>query len=161
MARAGKKRKTMKVYKSPNKRDRRGDSPLPYYTRMEAVGGCCALRETFASVVAACVPCSMPDAVCDACDGGGVERPQGGGGYDHPTKVQQNRAQTDNHLSLSAILSFHSFLLVLFSVIISLTCPLPLSFVPTFLVPCPLFYGFAAILETPGVLGTLFMDVAL
>ena len=137
----------MKVSKSPNKRDRRGCSPLPYYTRMEAAGGCYAPCETFAIAVAACVPCSMPDAVCDAGDGGGVERPQGGGGYDHPTKVQQKRVQTDNHLSLSAILPFHSFLLVLFSVIISLTCPL--------------FFGFAAILETPGVLGTLFMDVEL
>ena len=25
----------------------------------------------------------------------GMERPQGGGGVDHPTKVQQNKAQTD------------------------------------------------------------------
>jgi hypothetical protein len=50
------------------------------------------VRET--CVPAVCAPALgvLPDAVC----GVGM-RPQGGGGVDHPTKVQQNKAQTEIH----------------------------------------------------------------
>jgi len=62
------------------------------------------VRET--CVPALCAPKTSASAF--AC-GGGVERPQGGGGVDHPTKVQQNKAQTEIR-SLSFVISsfFHS-----------------------------------------------------
>lgn len=52
--------------------------------------------------------CALPDVVV-----GGVERPQGGGGVDHPTKVQQKRAQTEIR-SLSILLFSALYFLVVF-----------------------------------------------
>ena len=46
----------------------------------------------------ACKPSVIAVGAAVSCDGsGGGVRPQGGGGVDHPTKVQQNRVQTDIH----------------------------------------------------------------
>ena len=50
------------------------------------------VRETCVPAVSAPALGVSPDAVCWA----GM-RPQGGGGVDHPTKVQQNKAQTETH----------------------------------------------------------------
>ena len=62
------------------------------------------VRESCVPAVSAPALGVLPDAVC----GAGM-RPQGGGGVDHPTKVQQNKAQTEIR-SLSFVTSsfFHS-----------------------------------------------------
>jgi len=49
----------------------------------------------------ACKPSVIAVGAAVSCDGrGGGVRPQGGGGVDHPTKVQQRKAQTDTDFSL-------------------------------------------------------------
>ena len=55
--------------------------------------------------IASSVPYSMPDAACFVAVGCGVERPQGGGGYDHPNKVQQRKAQTEIFITPGAIVT--------------------------------------------------------
>ena len=50
----------------------------------------------------ACKPSVIAVDAAVSCDGrGGGVRPQGGGGVDHPTKVQQRKAQTESRFSLS------------------------------------------------------------
>ena len=75
-------------------------------------------------------------------DGGrGAVRPQGGGGVDHPTKVQQRKAQTESRFSLSYypwISSAKSK-----SLLQSSLSSLLISFAD----------------KTPGVLGTLFSNI--
>ena len=75
-----------------------------------------------------------PETAVDAavsCNGrGGGVRPQGGGGVDHPTKVQQRKAQTESHI-------FPSLGFILPSIL------------------CISLY----LSSTPGVLGTLFSNI--
>lgn len=48
-------------------------------------------------IASVCAPCCPERCV----EEGGRMRPQGGGGVDHPTKVQQRKAQTESRFSLS------------------------------------------------------------
>jgi len=102
----------------------------------------------------------LPAPCASAFNGGDVwEATQGGGGIDHPKKVQQNKAQTDIlfFCTLLFIISYFLGAFHLGSLLTSLllTCTRFMDSVLIFSLICVLFLGFGYIIVAPRVLTTL------